>query len=67
VEDLTPRIANQYDTAKYEFGQARPVTIVSFYLGRFGPFEETFDRNPDRLQIDQAIARRRDTLTGLTR
>jgi hypothetical protein len=64
--DLTPRIIRQWDHHLMQPGlNTRPVTSIQFMIGPHGPFEDTFDRAPDRFTIEQAIAKRRDTLAGL--
>jgi hypothetical protein len=66
AEDLTPKILGASDSAVFEpGGGARMTTVVRFMLGKLGPFEHTFDRAPQRHEIDAAIAERRRALEGL--
>lgn len=65
TEDLTPSIQNVYDTVRFDRGVARNVTIVQFYLGRRGPFEQEFDRAPDKYAIERAIQERKAAIEGI--
>lgn len=60
TEDLTPRITRTWDTVLIDLaGQTRTVTIVQFMIGRHGPYEEVFDRAPDKQTIRDAVERRK--------
>ncbi|MGB2711175.1 MAG: hypothetical protein WBC33_06625 [Conexibacter sp.] len=61
---MAARVAQQYDTTRFELGAARDVTIVIFYLGRFGPFTHEFQRGPKQFEIDQVMNERRASLEG---
>lgn len=63
ADDLTPKIVNKFDSAQLQpGGGARDTTIVRFMLGKFGPFEHTFDRNPDEFAIRAVFDERRRAL-----
>ena len=61
MEDtLTPKIVQQYDSAELQpGGSVRNTTVVRFVIGKFGPFEQVFDRGPTHADIDQAMRARR--------
>ena len=64
-DDLTPRITRTWDTAQIDGGgTVRNVTIVQFMIGRHGPYEEVFDRAPDKYAIQAAIDKRKASLEG---
>lgn len=66
AEDLTPRIVQQYDSAELQAGGAvRNTTVVRYVLGRFGPYEAVFDRDPSKYDVEQVMQQRKDKLLGL--
>lgn len=64
--DLTPRVVTALDdTELLPGGGARATTRVRFMVGKFGPFEHIFDRNPRREEIEQVMRDKRESLEGL--
>ena len=61
-DDLKPRIQRMFDTATFELGEARMVTRVTFYVGKYGPFEHDFPIGVSRYDIEQVINKRRDSI-----
>jgi hypothetical protein len=60
ADDLKPRIVQQYDSAELlPGGSVRDTTVVRFVLGKFGPFEQVFDRGPKHADIEQAMRARK--------
>jgi hypothetical protein len=65
-EDLTPRIISMTDSATLDPGNvARQTTVVRFMLGRFGPFDHTFPRGPQRHEIEAVMNARKLALEGM--
>ena len=70
--ELKARITNEYDSARLTLGGgAREVTIVQCVVETneptpraFGPFERTFDRGVDRVQVDQWLDEKKRALEG---
>jgi len=66
MNDLTPKIVRIFDNAEFSIGGAvRETTVVQFTLGTHGPFTHTFDRGPQRHEIDRVMQDRRTSLEGL--
>ncbi|MGH8636678.1 MAG: hypothetical protein ACREUZ_06025 [Burkholderiales bacterium] len=66
-EDLTTKIIQEYDSAEFQpGGGVRNTTVVRFMVGRFGPFEHVFDRNPSRYDKQGAMDAKKAALEGLT-
>jgi hypothetical protein len=66
AEDLTPKLVSITDSAQFQAGGgARLTTVVRYMVGRFGPFEHTFERGPQRHEIDAMMTARKATLDGL--
>lgn len=66
MEDLTPKIIRMNDSARFEpGGRVVQTTVVQFMLGRFGPYQHTFDGPPDRLELERVMADRRRSVEGL--
>ena len=66
AEDLTPKLVRSYDSAELGGGgQVRNVTIVEFMVGRLGPFQHVFDRNPSAAEMQQVMQAKANSLIGL--
>jgi len=66
MDDLKAKIVRVFDTAEFQIGGAvRETTVVQFTIGTHGPFTHTFDRGPQRHDIDQVMQQRRAALEGL--
>lgn len=65
-DDLQANHVQLHDTVQFEIGgTTRNTTVMRYMLGRFGPFEHTFDRAPQKHEIEQVFAERRRALEGL--
>ena len=66
AEDLTPKLVRSYDSAEVGAGgTVRNTTIVEFTVGRFGPFQHVFDRNPSASDMQQVMQAKVNAMIGL--
>lgn len=65
-EDLPLTIENRWDDAESRRGQGvTRVTKIRYYLGRFGPFESSFEGTPRADEIEQVVRDKRSELERL--
>lgn len=66
--DLALTLINKWhDTVLEPGGVGRTVTKIRYSLGRYGPFEATFDRDPDVADMERTIRDKRTELERLSR
>ena len=66
VEDLPLNIVREWHDATLEAGgTVREVHRIRYMLGRFGPYDATFDRNPNPIDVQNTINDRRNALRAI--